>query len=215
MRATLPLHMTPVYNQLQDHSQAHLPDTFRAERTGAIAATEKLCCHIVQKKTDTLNNLKPALNVRPLHSMMTSQQLHHQHLHTNTMQHNFNCPVVTASCKECTYHRARYTPRTFILISLHIITMYSSACYFPKLEHIAHYKAKNQNTVKTNFHTCACSHTHAHTQHNNTHTHTHTHKQHNTTQHNTTQHNTHTHTHTHTQTTQHNTHTHTTVSKIA
>ena len=30
--------------------------------------------------------------------------------------------------------------------------MYSFMCYFSKLEHIAHYKAKNQNTVKQ---TCA------------------------------------------------------------
>ena len=29
--------------------------------------------------------------------------------------------------------------------------MYSYMCYFPRLEHIAHYKAKNQTTVKTNF----------------------------------------------------------------
>ena len=42
-----------MYNQLQDHSPAQLPDTFRAERTGAIAATEKPCCHTLQEKNDT------------------------------------------------------------------------------------------------------------------------------------------------------------------
>ena len=32
-----------------------------------------------------------------------------------------------------------------------IIIMYSFVCYFSRLEHIAHYKAKNQNTIKANF----------------------------------------------------------------
>ena len=39
---------------------------------------------------------------------------------------------------------------------------YAFICYFSKLEHIAHNKAKNQNTVKTNAH--AHTHTHTHTQ---------------------------------------------------
>ena len=62
-------------------------------------------------------------------------------------------------------------------------------CYFFGLEHIAHYKAKNQNTVKTNscthtykLHTCSHAHTHPHAHMHmraqmrmHTHTHTHTH----------------------------------------
>ena len=47
-----------------------------------------------------------------------------------------------------------------------IIIMYSFMCYLSKLEHIAHCKAKNQSTVKTNFmraHMCAYRHTHTHT----------------------------------------------------
>ena len=54
--------------------------------------------------------------------------------------------------------------------------------YFIKLEHTAHYKAKRQNTVKTNLHMCtqtphAHTHTHTHTLgHTHTHTHTHTRK---------------------------------------
>ena len=63
---------------------------------------------------------------------------------------------------------------------------------FSKLEHIFHYKAKNQNTVNTNLHklvrTCTCMHarmcvhaherarTHTHTgMHARTHTHTQSH----------------------------------------
>ena len=47
-------------------------------------------------------------------------------------------------------------------------------CYFSRLEHIAHYKAKNWTTVKTNF--CKHTHTHAHTHaHACTHAHAHTH----------------------------------------
>ena len=42
--------------------------------------------------------------------------------------------------------------------------MNSFMCYFSKLEHIAHFKAKNQNIVKTNFCTHARTHTHTHTQ---------------------------------------------------
>ena len=34
-----------------------------------------------------------------------------------------------------------------------IIKCYSFMCHLSKLKHIAHYKAKNQSTVKTNFHT--------------------------------------------------------------
>ena len=66
--------------------------------------------------------------------------------------------------------------------------MHSFMCCYSKLEHIAHYKAKNQNTDETNsceceyapMHACMHIHTYAHT---HTHTHTHAH--------------THTHTHTH------------------
>jgi len=32
-----------------------------------------------------------------------------------------------------------------------IIIKYSFMCYFSKLEHIAHYKAKNKTAVKANF----------------------------------------------------------------
>ena len=47
--------------------------------------------------------------------------------------------------------------------------------YFSKLERTAHYKTKNQNTVKTNCaHTRSQTHTRART-HARTHTHTHTH----------------------------------------
>ena len=35
-----------------------------------------------------------------------------------------------------------------------IIIKYCFMCYFSKLEDIAHYKAENQNTVKTNWCTC-------------------------------------------------------------
>ena len=41
----------------------------------------------------------------------------------------------------------------------YLIRMYSFICCFLKLEHIAHYKAKNQNTVKTT----PPPHTHTHT----------------------------------------------------
>ena len=54
-------------------------------------------------------------------------------------------------------------------------------CYFSKLEHIAHYKTKNQKTVKTNprmhthTHTHARTHARTHTRtHARTHAHTHT-----------------------------------------
>ena len=47
--------------------------------------------------------------------------------------------------------------------------------YFSKLEDIAHYESKSQNTVKTNF--GESTHTHVHT-HTYTHTHTHTHRVH-------------------------------------
>ena len=63
-------------------------------------------------------------------------------------------------------------------------------CCFSKLEHTAHYKAKNK--IRTNFleqHTHACTHACTHT-HNATHTHTHTHTH--TTPHT---HTPHTHTH--------------------
>ena len=36
-------------------------------------------------------------------------------------------------------------------------------CYDSRLEHIAHFKAKNENTVKTNFRAHARAHTHIHT----------------------------------------------------
>ena len=38
--------------------------------------------------------------------------------------------------------------------------MYSFMCYFSKLEDIAHYESKSQNTVKTNFGESAYTHTH-------------------------------------------------------
>ena len=49
-------------------------------------------------------------------------------------------------------NEARHTERNaYIYIYIHItIIMYS--CYFSRLEHISHYKAKNQNTVKANTH---------------------------------------------------------------
>ena len=91
-----------------------------------------------------------------------------------------------------------------------IIILYSFMCYFSKMEPIAHYKAKSQNTINTNFHEHRYTHTHTHTHprmhahmhariHARTHTHTHSQNAHK---------HTHTHTHTHTQHTQH-THTHT------
>ena len=64
-----------------------------------------------------------------------------------------------------------------------IIILYSFMCFFSKMEPLAHYKARNQNTIKTNFHAHRYTHTrtHAHT-HTHTHTHTrmhvHTHTQH-------------------------------------
>ena len=44
--------------------------------------------------------------------------------------------------------------------------MYSSVCYFSKLEHTARYKAKNPNGQNKPLHVTTCAHT------NNTHTHT-------------------------------------------
>ena len=68
---------------------------------------------------------------------------------------------------------------SFIII-ITIIIMYSFTCYFSKLEHITHYKAKNQNIVKTNPIKCMGMHVHTHTHactHTHTHVHTHTHTQ--------------------------------------
>ena len=41
--------------------------------------------------------------------------------------------------------------RQMLIIIIKTIIMYSFMCYFSKLEHRAHYKAKNQSTVKANF----------------------------------------------------------------
>ena len=53
-------------------------------------------------------------------------------------------------------------------VQIIIMIMSSFMCYFSRLDHIVHYKARNQNTVKTNFceHTRIrmCTNTHAHTQ---------------------------------------------------
>ena len=48
-----------------------------------------------------------------------------------------------------------------------VVFLNSFVCYFSKLEHITHHKAKNQSTVKTNYCEHACTHGH-------TCTHTHT-----------------------------------------
>ena len=54
-------------------------------------------------------------------------------------------------------HASQPATSSCLLITITIIIMimsliYSFIHYFSKLEHIAHYNAKNQNTVKTNFH---------------------------------------------------------------
>ena len=51
--------------------------------------------------------------------------------------------------------------------------MCSFMCFFPELEHIAHYKAKNQNTVKSNSLTHVQANTHI-CMHAQTHARTHT-----------------------------------------
>ena len=67
-----------------------------------------------------------------------------------------------------------------LCIILIIIIMHSIMCSFFfllsffRLEHIAHYEAKNRNTVKTNTHMHTQPYTHTHThEHKSTHTHTH------------------------------------------
>ena len=64
----------------------------------------------------------------------------------------------------------------FIMITV----MYSFMGCFSKLECIVHYKVKNQNTIRINFHEHVCAgmyaHMYTHTRtHAHTHTHTHTH----------------------------------------
>jgi len=51
-----------------------------------------------------------------------------------------------------------------VLLPLTILLMDSFMRYLSKLEYTAHYKARNQNTVKTNFlRECKCMHAHIHT----------------------------------------------------
>ena len=50
-----------------------------------------------------------------------------------------------------------------VVVLILLLIMYSFICYFSRLEHIAHRKAKKQNIVKTSFREHAHTHTHTHT----------------------------------------------------
>ena len=91
--------------------------------------------------------------------------------------------------------------------TLIIVIMYSFMCYFSKMEHTAHCKAKSKTqSQQTSTSTHTCGHTRGHT-HTHTHTYAHTHMH--TYAHTHTRGHTHTHTHTYAHTHMHTrTHTH-------
>ena len=115
-----------------------------------------------------------------------------------TQRHFACCSLSGPSIGPCSPRSARFEPASALLLFKAVVygnclagqnaLIIPFTCYLSKLEHIAHNKAKNQNTVKTNAR--RQTHTHAHTRaraHAGTHRHARTHAHH-----------THTHTHTHT-----------------